>query len=265
MKTKFFLFVLLFCCAFSLSAQHPLIGTWQMHQDGNRSIKIITPTHWVVFTDSTSEGQTYFIRSHGGTYTLDGDKYVENIEVASWDGYGQEKTDFTFSVQDKKFYQKGTLTFADGTVYPIDEVWQKVESNSPGNSNKGLGVGTWNQLSSTYTVEDGRKESHTNATATRFQVVSPTHWVRISHRDNKFENAMGGTYTTQGDKFYPALDFASYTIDKGMKVEVTQKLKGDKLYWSGVGKDANGKQVIQFDDVFQKVNNKKMARVTPNK
>ncbi|WP_460921075.1 hypothetical protein [Pontibacter brevis] len=173
MKTKFLLFFLLFCCAFSVSAQNPLVGTWEMHHNGTRSFKIITPTHWAVFTDSAAGDQKVFLRSQGGTYTMKGDKYVESFDVASWESYAQDKTDFTVRVDGDKLYQKGAITFSDGTVYPIDEVWQKVKVNYAFAGNKGLGA--WDQLSSSYTMADGTKESHTNATATRYQIVTPTH------------------------------------------------------------------------------------------
>lgn len=263
MKTKIFLFLFFVCCAFSLSAQNPLVGTWEMHLNGTRSFKIITPTHWAVFTDSAAGDNTVFLRSQGGTYTIKGDKYVESFDVASWENYDKDKTDFTFKVEGDKFYQKGSITFGDGTVYPIDEVWQKVKVGKANAGNKGLG--TWDQLSSSYTMADGTKESHTNATATRYQVVTPTHWIRISHRDNKFENVMGGTYTVKGNQVYPNIDFASFPIDKNVRYEITQEVKGDKMYWTGVGKDGSGKQVAQFEDVFQKLGNKKLARVTTQK
>lgn len=263
MKTKFFLFVFLFCCALSLSAQNPLVGTWQMNNNGTRSFKTITPTHFIVFTDSTSGEKTEFIRSHGGTYKLKGDKYVETIDIASWEDYGKEKTDFIVRVEGDKFYQKGTLTASDGTVLAIDEVWQKVKVDRPNTSNQGLGA--WEQLSSSYTLPDGTKGADTNANATRFQVISPTHWIRINHRDDVFESAMGGTYTLVGNTVYPNLDFSSLPIDKNLKYEIAQSLKEDKLYQKGIAKDGSGRQVVQFEDIFQKAGNKKLARANPKK
>lgn len=160
-----------------------------------------------------------------------------------------------------KFYQKGTLTGSDGTVLALDEVWQKVKVDKLNAGNQG--IGTWEQLSTSQTLPDGIKESSTNATATRFQVVSPTHWIRINHKDDIFESAMGGTYTQEGNKIYPNLDFSSLPIDKSLKYEITQSLKGDKLYHNGIVKDGSGSQVVQFEDIFQKVGTRKLARATP--
>lgn len=112
--------------------------------------------------------------------------------------------------------------------------------------------GAWDQLSSSYTLADGKKESHTRETATRFHIITPTHWMRISHRNSKFENAMGGTYTMQGNKVYPSVEFASCPIIPGGKYELTERVDGDRLYVSGVSLLKNGSQFI-WDDVFQKV------------
>ncbi|QMU28052.1 hypothetical protein [Adhaeribacter radiodurans] len=256
MKTKLYFLVIFLICAWQSFAQNPLVGTWQMQTDTDtlRSIKIITPTHWMLYTESVKEDSSKFIRSSGGTYTLNGDKYVENIQVGSWEDYGKVKTDFTYKVSGDKFYQKGTLILGDGTRIPIDEVWQKVKSEKSFAANPS--IGTWNQLSSSYTMADGTKDSHTNATATRFQVITPTHWIRISHRDKKFENAMMGTYTMQGNKMYPKFEYASFPINKIDKAEIIQRVENNKLYWEGTIKDATGKTISTFSDVFEKVTGK---------
>jgi len=61
-------------------------------------------------------------------------------------------------------------------------------------------VGTWDQLSSEYTLFDGTKGSHTKETTTRVDLFNGTHWMRIAHRDGKFENAVGGPYISQNNK-----------------------------------------------------------------
>jgi hypothetical protein len=252
LKISFTLFFL--GCALQLFAQNPLVGTWERNSDASRSVKIITPTHWILFQEDLKGDSIKFRNAAGGLYTLTGDKYVEHINLGSWADYGKEKTDFTYKVAGDKFYMKGPLTLGDGTVIPLDEVWQKVSSANAYPKNPG--VGTWNQLSSSYTGEDGKKESHTNATATRFEVISPTHWMRISHRDNKFENAMGGSYTMDGEKMILQLDFASFPFEKESKAELTQQVKGDKRYVHGMIRRADGKTGMSWDDVFQKAEGK---------
>ena len=238
MKTWISVFALFAFSNFQLFAQHDLIGTWEYKNDSIRSVKIITPTHWMVYAESQNQNGSEFMHSHGGTYTLSGNKYVEYIETASWEDNENVKTNFTCKIDGDKFHQKGTLTLADGTIVPIDEIWFKVNSGNSYESNPS--VGTWDQLSSSYTLPDGTKESHTNATATRFQIITPTHWVRMSHRDGKFENFIGGTYKINGNKIY-----------------------SKKMYWNGYATNTKEKQTLTFDDVFQKVNPKgsKKAKV----
>ena len=255
MKALKICFTLFFLgCALQLFAQNPLVGTWEIKTDSTRGIKIITPTHWMVYWDTLAGDSSKFQIAGGGTYTLTGDKYIEKITIGSWEDYGKEKTDFTYKVDGDTFYQKGPLTLGDGTVIPIDEAWQQVSSGKAYPKNPG--VGTWNQLSSSYTTEEGKKESHTNATATRFELITPTHWTRISHRDNKFENAMGGSYSMDGEKMMLHLDFASFPFEKDSKAELTQQVKGDKRYVHGMIRGADGKTVMSWDDVFQKADGK---------
>lgn len=76
--------------------------------------------------------------------------------------------------------------------------------------------------------------------------------MRISHRDNKFESAMAGSYSMTGNKVYPTVDFASFPISADGKAELTQSVKGDKLFVSGILLFNNGKK-FTWEDEFQRV------------
>lgn len=102
-------------------------------------------------------------------------------------------------------------------------------------------------------MPDGTKETHSNATALRFQIFTPTHWMRFSQRDGQFENVMGGTYHMEGDKLYPKFEYGNFSADPTHVYEVTQKLESDKLHFNGIAKDAEGKTVASFEDVFQRI------------
>ncbi len=258
MKTRISLIALLTFSSFQLFAQHDLIGTWERINDTIKSVKIVTPTHWMVYAESLNQNETEFMWSHGGTYTLSGNKYVENIETASWEGYDDVKTEFTYKIDGNTWYHKGTLTQADGTKVPLEEVWKKVSSNTSYNKNPSIGV--WDQLKSSYTQPDGTKDSHTNATATRFQIITPTHWMRISHREGEFESFMGGTYKLDGDTIYPDLEYSSFPEDTFTEVVIEQKVNGDKMYWKGYAINKK-KEKLTFEDEFQQVN-PKVAKAT---
>lgn len=81
--------------------------------------------------------------------------------------------------------------------------------------NHGPHVGTWNQLSSSFAMADGTKGSHTNATHIHYQIITPTHWMRIILHNNQFKNAFGGTYTMEGDKIIATVDNGSAPGMKG--------------------------------------------------
>ena len=268
MKTKYFFLTSLLFSSIQMFAQHPLVGTWEMVSikgtdfDGKqfssntsmgRETKIITPTHYMLIAHDVKGDSLVFNRSHAGTVLFDENKFIETPTVASWEDFKSVGNTFNWKVEGDKFIQSGTITRADGKTATLEElVFQraKVKNAYPKNPSNG----TWDQLSSSYTTLEGKKESHTRETATRFQITTPTHWMRISHRNNKFESAMGGTYSMKGGKQYPVLELASYPVDPTQegKFEIAQRVEGDKLYVSGTWMSQDGKK-FTWDDVFQKV------------
>jgi hypothetical protein len=63
---------------------------------------------------------------------------------------------------------------------------------------------------------------------------------------------MGGTYTMKGNKYYHSLDYTSFPKNLLGKLELTEKIDGDKLYVSGVSLYPDRKK-LTWEDVFQKV------------
>jgi hypothetical protein len=255
-----------FGCTLQLLAQNPLVGTWERQTDSIWSTKIITPTHWMVYVEYKEipkGNSTKFFGAAGGTYTLMGTKYIEYAQVVSRSDFEKSKTDFTVKMENDKFYQKGTVTLADGTVIPIDEVWRKVRPAQSYPNNPAIGA--WNQLSSSYTDEHGQQASHTHEKVTRFEIITPSHWMRIGHWDKKFDGAFGGTYTLTGNKMIAKINFSSFPGDKKEVAVLTQKVSGDKRYTQGVLHLPNGK-TMTWEDVFHKDNGKiQMAKSTANK
>lgn len=276
MKTKFLFTVILFCCTLQLFAQHPLVGTWEfvsgkgtnaeakaisIDTSTMRETKILSPTHFIYIASNVKGDSLVFNRSFGGTWRVEGNKYIETPTMGSQEGFDQVKTDFTWRIEGDKFIRQGTIIPANSKKITIDElVFQKVKEDKTTTNPL---VGTWTQLSSSFTHADGTKGSHPNATHSRFQVISPTHWMRISEKDKKYENAMGGSYTLEGNKAYPKIEWASFPINKEEKLEITHRIESDKLYMSGAWMDANGKKLRSFEDVFQRVGAKpKIAKTS---
>jgi hypothetical protein len=272
MKTKLLYLALFLSISVQLFAQqNPLVGTWEVvsmkgtgsdgkkiTMDGSqfKETKIITPTHYILFTQRKQGDSLVFDKSIAGTVRVEGSKYVETPIYFSQEGTDKVKMDFTYRVEGDKFIQSGTITYPDGKKATLDElVFQKVRSANANPANPA--IGTWNQLSSSGVSGDGAKWSHTNATHIRFQVITPTHWMRISKKEGRFENAMGGTYRMAGNKPHFNFEMASFPME-GVTVDLTQRVEGDKLYWNGIVKDANGKQMNRFEDVFERVDAKRV-------
>ncbi|MDQ3289740.1 MAG: hypothetical protein M3Q05_00465, partial [Bacteroidota bacterium] len=237
MKNKFLIIAFLFCFSFEIFAQNPLVGTWEVVSlnctdtnglkitgDGSqfKETKIITPTHYFLITHRMQGDSLVFDKAIAGTVRVEGNKYIETPLYFSQEGMDKAKTDFTYKLEGDKFIQSGTITYPDGKVASCKElVFQKVK----GENQKNPAIGTWNNLSSTSVDSKGQKTSHTNATHIRFHTITPTHWMRISYKEDKFEHAMGGTYRMEGNKVYPNFEILSFPTPKELKVEITQRLE----------------------------------------
>lgn len=254
--------------SFSLAGQHPLIGTWEMvsikgiNAEGEkfsidtssvREVKIITPTHYMLIAHDVQGDSLVFNRSYAGTIKLDGNRYIEYPTQASVQIFENVKTDFTWKIEGDKFTQAGTIIRPDGKKIVLEAmVFNRVKSAN--SFSKNPAIGTWSQISSSYTNFDGTTESHTNATTTRFQIITPTHWMRISHRDKKFEHVMGGTYAIKDGKTYPTLVYSSGPIAvlaSAATVEMSEQVKGNKLYVTGLLTRPDGKK-FTWEDIFER-------------
>jgi hypothetical protein len=259
MKTKILLSLMFLCCNLNLIAQtNLLLGAWEANNGKQKEIKIFTPTHFMFFiqdlkVDSINGGG-------GGTYSATANRLTENLMAVDFSSflseveqYKQMKAEYAIKVEGDKFYQTGTFIISDTSQIPINHEFVKIKSNNSAPDNPALGA--WNQLSSSGISSDGKKWSHTNATHTRFQLITPTHWIRTSAIDKNLENRIGGSYSMEGNKIIAKMDFASFPLD-GSFAEITQRVEGNKLYWSGIVRDREGNQVMTFEDEFERAKEK---------
>jgi hypothetical protein len=104
-----------------------LIGAWVLvGEPGNVAdpkpgarMKFWGAKNWVITQANPETGAVVF--HHGGTYTLDGDKYVETITFANENTASLIKTElrFTIKVEGDTYTQLG-----DGN--PYSEVWKRI-------------------------------------------------------------------------------------------------------------------------------------------
>jgi hypothetical protein len=102
----------------------PVVGTWELFsatlvekddtvttdfaKSGQKMIKIINPTHFAFLRHDLTKGKdSAFYSSGGGSYTLRGDQYTEQLEYCSdraWEGHSFP---FTVSVSNDTLIQTG--------------------------------------------------------------------------------------------------------------------------------------------------------------
>ena len=112
-----------------------LIGTWELVSEKwgdakeftpapkeRRALKFVTPTHfaWVWVDPKTSK----ISNSMGGTYTMDGDRYVEKVEFAysGMEAYVGKKQKFTLTIEGDRWLQSGVLSEGQ----KLQEIWKRV-------------------------------------------------------------------------------------------------------------------------------------------
>jgi hypothetical protein len=106
-----------------------LIGTWilvgtpdevgEIPAKGGR-LKFITGRHWTITQADPNTGLVIF--HHGGTYTLDGNEYVEKIEYAT----ENTKQLINKTLKHKIKVEKDTYTQI-GVGNPYTEVWKRLK------------------------------------------------------------------------------------------------------------------------------------------
>lgn len=242
---------LLFCslpanAQYAAAAPAPVAGTWMITTGNSRAIKMLSPTH--VFLMSFSKDS--LTHAAAGTYHIAGNTYTEHMQYDNIDRQGAKDFTFNYTVSQDSFIQKGDITLPNGTTVSVNEHFARVKSNKQYN---GPYVGTWNLLSSTETDQHGNKQFDTNAHYNCYQLVTPTHWMRIYFANGHFARAMEGTYTANGNTLIAKVEHASFPTSGAMSVTITLRFKGNNMYETGIVQDGNGKQTSQFEDVFEKV------------
>ena len=258
--------LLFFIYCSQASAQHPLIGTWEMvsirgiNAEGEkfsadtstiREVKVITPTHYILIAHDVEGDSLVFNRCYAGTVEFDDNKYNEMPLLSSAPIFDNVKTDFTWKVEGDNFTQSGTLIRPDGKKIVIEElIFRRVKSPEEFQDNPT--IGTWKLVSTTYTRTDGSTHSDTQESVNALQFITPTHWMYVSSKEKKFEHAMGGTYAKQGEKYVLNLDYASFSKNLWGETEMKEKLLGDTLTLTGVSVFPDGKK-FTWEDVLQRV------------
>ncbi|MDQ4141990.1 MAG: hypothetical protein M3142_15900 [Bacteroidota bacterium] len=254
MKRSSLLAYLLLICYFQVFAQtpikqNPLIGSWMYEADANglKELKIITPTH-VIFMVMNVKADTFAFAGYG-TYSIKGNKYTENIEIANFTWDKSKKLQFDYKVEGDKFYQKGELTNTDGTKEKINHVFTRVKM-PPQNLDV---AGTWELVSSQENNASSSTQQTDNTQMKLIRVINPTHYMQIGYKpDGTFVYANAGTHKKEGDKVLVQPLLSSTKDPLPEKIELTYKVEGDNLIENGITYYPGGKQE-KWSDTLKKV------------
>jgi len=263
-KVCFLIFLIAFGAA---SAQkNPLIGTWEMvsvsgidadgekfYQDSTtiRETKIITPTHYMLIAHDVVSDSLVFNRSYAGTVQFKGNKYIEVPMMSSLQIVENLKTDFTWSVDGDTFIQSGHIVRPDGRKVTLEKlVFKRVKTSKAYPQNPA--IGTLNYISSTYTTPEGETHVEKAPQIKVMEIITPTHWMGISYKDNKFENAMGGAYRYDNGVMYPSIDHSALTTRKPKSVELKVSADKSKVIFKGTATSWNGK-TSTWEDVCERI------------
>jgi hypothetical protein len=117
---------------------HPLVGVWEVEKstygtstktaEESKWIvqKVFTPRFWYVAYRNRSTGSYNGVGF--GTYTLEGDQYVETIAAYSWDQSAVGKTHtFTMELGADRLVQRGKIDTEEYKHYVIVERFRRIE------------------------------------------------------------------------------------------------------------------------------------------
>jgi hypothetical protein len=265
MKAKIFLIVLIHWTCTHAAAQHPLVGTWEMisvkgvgadkepfffDTTSVKETKIITPTHYMLIAWDVEGDSLMFNRTMAGNVRAEKQKYIEIPTQASVEIFENVKVDFSWKLEGDIFTQSGTIVRPDGKPIVLEALIFRRVVNVPENKNNPA-IGSWKQVSGYYTTSDGKKNISFDASDKRFLVVTPSHWMRMDHKNDKFVGVAYGTYRHDRDNISTVLDFSTYPMKKGTKAKFTQQVKGNQIHITSTGVTPQGEPAT-FHDIFER-------------
>jgi hypothetical protein len=226
-KNSLLLLYLLVLSSYFATAQHPLIGTWEMvsiagvNVDGEkfkldsttiRETKIITPTHYILMARDNENGNWKFNRCYLGKTKIDGSKYYEIPLASSEPIFENVKTDFDWKVEGNEFIQSGFITRPDGKTITLDKFVFRRSQIPPVSDQKF--VGSWQA------EQNGVKS---------LLIITATHWMFIEQQNQKFSKALGGVYNVNSN-----LAELSVLYGSGNEKSISAEMKGQKINFNNL-------------------------------
>lgn len=128
-------FAFLFCTSASFGQNKmSVVGTWKLisgkatqgdstfpyDDKTSNAIKIVTPTHFAVFSKNVSDDSLQ--HAGAGTIHVDDKDYIEEIKYSTFKDLVGKTAKFTYRIEGDKWYIKGGIE----NMITFEEVWQRV-------------------------------------------------------------------------------------------------------------------------------------------
>ena len=197
-------------------------------------LKHLTPTHFTWISVDTREDK--MIGSGGGSYTYDGQTYIEDIAFFHPPGSNELGQAIPFSVQfkDGQWYHTGYAKVMDfdpdlgefviTDSSKIEEIWEPV-TDAPGGGAEILGA--WELVS--YREIGDSVYSEFPEFIKYWKLVTPTHflWVYYNSDADEVVAEGGGTYTLTGNSYTEFFEYihppGSPLVGKSMQFDYSKK------------------------------------------
>jgi hypothetical protein len=207
-------------------------GAWEAGVGQNKTTIICTEKFFSVAIYDVPNKR--FVGTYGGSYRLEADNYVANIEYHSInpEAVGNEyRGRFTL--------KKNTLTLEDESGRTQ---YQRLDNGTPGKL-----AGAW---LITARIRDGQMSKLSPGARRTMKILSGTRfqWIAYNVETSEFSGTGGGTYTTQNGKYTENIEFFSRDSSRvGASLTFDYSLENGS--WQHRGSSSNGQPV---DEVWTK-------------
>lgn len=260
MKKVLLIYLLLLCFSCAPKNKNGIDGAYQRSEfkfgdmkewdkDKDRKVlKIFSDGYWMgFFYDDKRSGKKLFDGAGGGTYKLENDQYLEDIDFYSWDStaIGKEFT-LNYKSDENVFQQFGTMNSEKYPDYPVNEKFNKITSKEMLKSDALEGV--WEMTEGTWGGQSKFGEGkYKNATVRMIFQYPKMAVAYFSKPDKSFDGAGLFTYQYDGNTFSEYCEAYSWdSTHVGFKGNFQLKVDGDTF--TKTSKDWEG-----FKEVFKRI------------
>lgn len=216
--------IVLLCSLKAIKADtKDIVGAWGYGPSEKRTVMINTDKVFSIATYDIAGKK--FISSSGGTWRLEGNKLIKNIEWNSNDSLqvGKEITEDVQIANEKLVVKQN------------NETWNRLDDGKPGQL-----MGAW-VITGNFSNDKVSKRPNPFFPRRTMKILSGKyfHWIAYNVATKTFMNAGGGTYTTDNGKYTENIEFftkTSESVGKSLTFDYSF-LNGD---WRHKGQKSTG-------------------------